>query len=57
MFGYDYEDLPDDADELKAEDRRRRRVCHHRDGDPDCECHDMDPDESEDSEDSEDSEP
>lgn len=33
------EDLPNDADELRAEDRARSRVCHHRSGDPDCECH------------------
>lgn len=35
------EDLPDDADQLRAEDRARRRGarCRHRPGDPDCECH------------------
>ena len=47
----DPDNLPDDAAELRAEDRRRRRVCRHRSGDPDCDCHDdMDPDESEEDE-------
>ena len=52
MPKYDPDNLPDDADELRAEDRRRRRVCRHRSGDPDCDCHDddMDPYESEDDE-------
>ena len=35
---YDADDLPDDAAELRAEGRRRRRVCRHRSGDPDCDC-------------------
>lgn len=34
----DYDNEPDDADELIAEDRRRHQ--RHTDGDPDCECHD-----------------
>ena len=47
MPKYDPDNLPDDADELRAADRRRRRVCRHRSGDPDCDCHDdMDSDES-----------
>ena len=51
MPKYDPDNLPDDAAELRAEDRRRRRVCRHRSGDPDCDCHDdMDPDESEEDE-------
>jgi len=44
---YDPDDLPDDAAELRAEDRRRRRVCRHRSGDPDCDCHGDEDDEGE----------
>lgn len=33
----DYDNEPDDADELIAEDRHRR-IHKHRDGDPECEC-------------------
>ena len=38
---YDQDELPDDDDELRAEDRARSRAarCHHRNGDPDCLCH------------------
>lgn len=36
---YHPDDLPDDANELRAEDRRRRRICRHRSGDPDCDCY------------------
>ena len=39
MRRYDQDNLPDDADELQAADRRPRRICHHRSGDPDCDCH------------------
>ena len=41
----DYDNEPDDADELIAEDRARRRICRHRSGDPDCDCHDEPEDE------------
>lgn len=47
---YHPDDLPDDADELRAEDRRRRRICRHRSGDPDCDCHNEDDNEDEEDE-------
>lgn len=40
MRPIDDRDLPSDADELRAIDKARRRICRHRSGDPDCECHD-----------------
>lgn len=47
---YDQDELPDDADELRAEDRARSRAarCPHRDGDPDCLCHPEEPEPEED---------
>ena len=32
MPKYDLDNLPDDTNELRTEDRRRRRVCRHRSG-------------------------
>lgn len=47
MRRYDPDNLPDDADELRAADRRSRRICRHRSGDPDCDCHETETEDEE----------
>lgn len=48
---YDQDELPDDADELRAEDKARRRICRHMPGDPECDCKNKNDKEDEDDDD------
>ena len=47
----DHDNEPDDADELRAEDKARRRICRHMPGDPECDCKNKNDKEDEDDDD------